>query len=67
VLRLDAPLPGGNYVTGWGGTPQISEYTAGGTRVFRIIGTFVYRGTPTTPGQFTAPQFRDGMDAQFAS
>jgi hypothetical protein len=64
-------LPGGDIVTGWGGTPQISEYAPDGTRVFRISGTFVYRGTPILvgefPGQFTAQQFRDGMDAQFAA
>lgn len=63
-------LPGGDIVTGWGGTPQISEYAADGARLFRISGTFVYRGTPIQlgqfPGQFTAQQFRDGMDAQFA-
>jgi hypothetical protein len=60
-------LPGGNWVTGWGGTPQISEYAPDGTRLFRISGTFVYRGTPVLPGQITAQQFRDGMDAQFAA
>jgi len=60
-------LPGGNIVTGWGGTPQIAEYAPDGTRLFRISGTFVYRGTPLLPGQFTAQQFRDGMDAQFAA
>jgi hypothetical protein len=60
-------LPGGNWVTGWGGTPQISEYAPDGTRLFRISGTFVYRGTPILPGEFTAQQFRDGMDAQFLS
>ena len=52
---------------GWGGTPQIAEYAPDGTRLFRISGTFVYRGTPLLPGQFTAQQFRDGMDAQFAA
>jgi hypothetical protein len=60
-------LPGGNWVSGWGGTPQISEYAPDGTRLFRIGGTFVYRGTPLLPGQITAQQFRDGMDAQFAA
>ena len=60
-------LPGGDIVAGWGGTPQIAEYAPDGTRLFRISGTFVYRGTPLLPGQFTAQQFRDGMDAQFAA
>jgi hypothetical protein len=59
-------LPGGDFVTGWGGTPLISEHSADGTRVLRLNGTFVYRGTPIVPGQFTAQQFRDGMDAKFA-
>jgi hypothetical protein len=58
-------LPGGGVVIGWGGTPQISEYAPDGTRVLRISGTFVYRGTPLPLGQFTSQQFRDGMDAQF--
>ncbi len=60
-------LPGGDIVTGWGGTPQISEHAPDGTRVFHIGGTFVYRATPILPGEFTAQQFRDGMDAQFAA
>jgi Arylsulfotransferase (ASST) len=60
-------LPGGDIVTGWGGTPQIAEYAPDGTRLFRISGTFVYRGTPLLPGDYTAQQFRDGMDAQFAA
>ncbi len=60
-------LPGGNIVTGWGGTPQIAEYAPDGTRLFRISGTFVYRGTPILPGSLTAQQFRDGMDTQFAT
>ena len=60
-------LPGGNVVTGWGGTPQIAEYASDGSRLFRISGTFVYRGTPILPGSFTAQQFRDGMDTQFAT
>jgi hypothetical protein len=50
-----------------GGTPQIAEYAPDGTRLFRISGTFVYRGTPILPGSFTAQQFRDGMDTQFAT
>ncbi len=60
-------LPGGDIVTGWGGTPQIAEYAPDGTRLFRFSGTFVYRGTPLLPGDYTAQQFRDGMDAQFAA
>jgi hypothetical protein len=44
-----------------------AEYAPDGTRLFRISGTFVYRGTPILPGSFTAQQFRDGMDTQFAA
>jgi hypothetical protein len=60
-------LPGGNWVTGWGGTNQISEYGPDDTRIFRLLGTFVYRGIPLLPGEFTPDQFRAGMDAQYAA
>jgi hypothetical protein len=60
-------LPGGNWVTGWGGNNNFAEHTAGGTRVFRLIGTFVYRAIPLLPGQFSAAEFRAGMDAKFAA
>jgi hypothetical protein len=57
-------LPSGNWVMGWGGTPLITENRPDGTEVFRLTGTFVYRGVPILPGDFTASQFRDGMDVQ---
>jgi hypothetical protein len=60
-------LPGGNWVTGWGGTDTITENGPDDTRVFRLRTPFVYRGIPLLPGQFTAAEFRAGMDAQFAS
>jgi hypothetical protein len=60
-------LPGGNWVTGWGGTDTITENGPDDTRVSRLRTTFVYRGIPLLPGQFTADEFRAGMDAQFAS
>jgi Arylsulfotransferase (ASST) len=60
-------LPGGNWVTGWGGSGQSSEYAPDSTRVFRLLAGFVYRGIPLLPGQFTADEFRAGMDAQYAS
>jgi Arylsulfotransferase (ASST) len=59
-------LPGLNWVTGWGGSGQIAEYDPDDTRVFRLLAGFVYRGTPLLPGQFTASEFRTGMDAQYA-
>jgi hypothetical protein len=58
-------LPSGNWVMGWGGTPEISEYSPDGTRVFHLSSNFVYRGVPLLPGDYTAAQFRDGMDAQY--
>ena len=58
-------LPGGNWVMGWGGTPLITENRPDGTEVFRLTGTFVYRGVPILPGEFTAEQFRNGMDAEY--
>jgi hypothetical protein len=59
-------LPGGNWVAGWGGTSQITENGPDGTQVFRLTGTFVYRGIPLLPGQFAASEFRAGMDARSA-
>lgn len=60
-------LPGGDWVVGWGGTPLITENRPDGSEVFRLSGTFVYRGVPILPGEFTADQFRAGMDAQYQS
>jgi hypothetical protein len=60
-------LPDANWVTGWGGTSHITEHTPAGSRVFRIAGTFVYRGLPLLPGEFTTDEFRAGMDAKYAS
>jgi hypothetical protein len=59
-------LPGGDWVVGWGSTPLITENRPDGSEVFRLTGTFVYRAIPLLPGQFTASEFRDGMDAQYA-
>lgn len=60
-------LPGGNIALGWGGTKEIIEYTPGGARLFRLQTPFVYRGVPILPGEFTADQFRAGMDARYSS
>lgn len=60
-------LPGGNWVTGWGGNNNFAEHAPNGTRVFRLIGTFVYRALPLLPGQFSAAELRAGMDAKFAA
>jgi hypothetical protein len=58
-------LPGGNFVTGWGGSSYISENEPDGTRVFLLNAGFVYRGVPVPDGLYTPDQLRAGMDAQF--
>jgi hypothetical protein len=60
-------LPGGDWVVGWGSTPLITENRPDGSEVFRLTGTFVYRGVPILPGEFTADEFRAGMDVQYQS
>jgi hypothetical protein len=57
-------LSSGNWVVGWGGTPEITENASDGSRVFDLHGTRVYRGVPLLPDDFTAADFRAGMDAQ---
>jgi hypothetical protein len=58
-------LPGGNVVTGWGGTPWFTENRPDGTRVFRLNATFIYRAIPIGEGGFTRAELRAGMDAQY--
>jgi hypothetical protein len=60
-------LPGGNWVVGFGGSPVFTEQRPDGSRVFRFVGTFVYRAVPILPGQYTASAFRAGMDEQYAA
>jgi hypothetical protein len=60
-------LPFGNWVMGWGGTPEVTENTPNGGRVFQLSGNFVYRGIPLLSDQFTVEQFRAGMDAQYGT
>jgi Arylsulfotransferase (ASST) len=59
------PLPSGNWVVGWGGNPSITEHRPDGSRVFHLHGTRVYRGLPLLPSDFTASDFRAGMDSQY--
>jgi Arylsulfotransferase (ASST) len=61
----DRMLPGGDVVTGWGGTPNITENKADGTQVFMLGVKFVYRGIPLLRGWYTRDQLRAAMDAQF--
>ena len=58
-------LPGGNHVTGWGGTPWITENRRDGTRVFRLNASFVYRATPIADRRYTGRELRLAMDAQY--
>jgi hypothetical protein len=58
-------LAGSNVVTGWGGTPWITENQQDGTQVFRLNSTFVYRGIPIEPGWYSRDDLRAGMDAQY--
>jgi hypothetical protein len=61
-------LPGGNVVTGWGGSSKITENAPDGTRVFELdAGSFVYRALPLIPGRFSIEQLRAGMDAQYGA
>ena len=66
-------LPGGNVVFGWGGnangTPDITESTRAGARLFALdfTNTFVYRGIPVLPGVLNRDVLRSGMDAQFGT
>lgn len=58
-------LSNGNYVTGYGGTPWMTENRPDGTRVFRLSSTFFYRAIPVEPGVLDRDELRAGMDAQF--
>jgi Arylsulfotransferase (ASST) len=60
-------LPGGNWVVGWGGSRTITEQRPDGTRVFRLLSTFVYRAIPIPYGRIAPSAFRAGMDAQYAA
>jgi len=58
-------LGDGNYVTGWGGTPWITENEPDGTQVFRLDANFIYRAIPIADGRYTRRELRVGMDAQY--
>jgi hypothetical protein len=60
-------LPGGNWVTGWGGTADITEQRPDGSRVFRLRTTFTYRAIPIPYGRIAPSAFRAGMDSQYAA
>jgi hypothetical protein len=58
-------LPGGDWVTSWGGTPTVTELTAAGKVVFRLQledHWFTYRAFPVLPGRVKARTLRRAMD-----
>ena len=57
-------LPGGNWVSGWGGSELTTEQTPSGAPVFRLRlpEIFSYRTIPLVPGQTTRAALRAGMD-----
>jgi hypothetical protein len=60
-------LPGGNWVTGWGGTNAVTEHAPDGTPVFTLTHDgSVYRGLPILPGELDDVALRAGMDAQYS-
>ncbi len=61
-------LPGGNWVTAWGGRQKVSEAPPDGTRVFNLdfaAPIFTYRANPILPTQLSARTVRTGMDTHF--
>ncbi|HMJ74483.1 MAG TPA: aryl-sulfate sulfotransferase, partial [Iamia sp.] len=59
-------LPGGNYVTGWGGGPWFTENRPNGVQVFRLkIAGLMYRAVPLARGEMSRDALRAGMDAQY--
>jgi Arylsulfotransferase (ASST) len=57
-------LPGGNWVTSWGGLPLVTEHTATGERVFALEfdDAYSYRADPVRPGALSREALRAGMD-----
>jgi Arylsulfotransferase (ASST) len=60
-------LSGGNWVTAFGGTPNIVEQRPDGSRAFYLRSTFAYRAIPIPHGRIAPSAFRAGMDAQYAA
>ena len=60
-------LPGGNWVSSWGGNPLVTELTSAGERVFTLsfaYGLFSHRAAPILPGELSRAALREGMNAQ---
>jgi hypothetical protein len=61
-------LPGGDWVTSWGGRPFVTELDPAGTPVFRLTftqGLFSYRADALPFGRLSARTLRRAMDAQY--
>jgi hypothetical protein len=61
-------LPSGGWIVGWGGTNRATEYAPDRSRVYRLRfspGAIMYRVVPLLPGEYSARQFRRGMDVQY--
>jgi hypothetical protein len=57
-------LPGGDWVTSWSSTSQVTEMTPAGKRVLRLQfpGRVAYRAVPVPFGVLTAARLRAAMD-----
>ena len=63
-------LPGGNWVTTWGGTSTFTETTPANIDVLRVTfssGVLLYRAEPIFGGRLTREELRVGMNTQFQS
>jgi hypothetical protein len=63
-------LPGGNWVTSWGGSPIVTEQDETGAivRRFAFAGNrWSYRAVPIEPGRLAADTLRRGMDRMIAA
>ena len=61
-------LPGGNWVTAWGGTAYVTELTANSRVVLRLTfpnALFTYRAPAVPKGVLQRDKLRSGMNAQF--
>lgn len=63
-------LPGGNWVTAWGGTSTFTETTPANVDVLRVTfssDVLLYRAEPIFGGRLTREELRVGMNTQFGS
>jgi hypothetical protein len=60
-------LDSSGWLLAWGGQPVVAEYSADGSRRFRlqITGATLYRAVPVPTARLSAERLRQGMDAMF--